>query len=710
MQGLLDGKYSDIKIKVLGKSYDLHRLVLDRSPFFASALSPPWRESTQNEVELHPEGLDSNITSSSFELALKRLYGCPDVLAEAQEPISTFATGSWLEMKEMIAGSLEALLGQMRPRALGPLINVVTNNYYGRGGNRVLATCKSMLSRDGWSMPMKYWDEIPSEVIKDIVGGDSFFVHNEWRRWLFVRRLLNRRLKAVADELGMFSPPTEVLIMAPPAMHNAAPRQLTANSNPGDIDSPWAALYGHSEILPLLELMDHGIYYMHLNFEQLQHVKSFVDVFGVPLVPAKICDDALWAMCELRQTISVARHYDEDLDLAQTGTFATDGAEADVPSEYQRYFHQKAQLPPNREPSGQSTSSALCSDTPNSFQAPQRRFWIPNVDCNIVTGGEEPIVTLSQDTSDKGASRSPRASQGNTAPQPETYMRFPPFRFAVELPHPRSIKDHKRAGSRPIPYAGSLWNVYMQKKRISGSNTPEVGLYLHRQKEHFSVHERADHGSVDERIGALEREMLLRSRTSPRRGDDLYDLDFPNLSDYEAFVADAANPDDRNAQPSSSRLTAFMTGDKAQTKSRATLPVIDGTSDTEYADEQAADQLDEFRAGMTLPTYIDQRPIIKSYYKISCPAKGGRILSVYESQPDRFKLGQSLGWKCNSLVMEEEDNNDEVDDIEADGNDEDILLPTSPWDTGSTDLMVKGKGRAKKLESKLRLTVVLGVV
>lgn len=106
-RGLLDGRYSDINVHVLGKSYNLHRLVLDQAPFFASALSEPWLEASSKEITLHPEEIDPNITTVAFELALKRLYGCPDYAEEAEEALAMVATGSWLEMKEMVESTFK---------------------------------------------------------------------------------------------------------------------------------------------------------------------------------------------------------------------------------------------------------------------------------------------------------------------------------------------------------------------------------------------------------------------------------------------------------------------------------------------------------------------------------------------------------------------------------------------------------------------------
>ncbi|KAI7286784.1 hypothetical protein KC340_g18168 [Hortaea werneckii] len=54
-----------------------------------------------------------------------------------------------------------------------------------------------------------------------------------------------------------------------------------------------------------------------------------------------------------------------------------------------------------------------------------------------------------------------------------------------------------------------------------------------------------------------------------------------------------------------------------------------------------------------LPPYIDVRPTIKTYFKIFSPSRAGRMLSLYESAPDKFNFSQSWGWKSSTLMLDE---------------------------------------------------------
>lgn len=567
-KGLLGGRHSDIAIIAFGHQYNLHRIILDRAPFFSTALSEPWLESTAKEVPLHPEEIDSNITQTAFELALKRLYGCGVAEEEDAEAIGLFATGCWLEMQDLVESSIDSILRQMGSDNLAPLIRLVTNNYYGRAGERILSSAKAMLCRDGWEMPSRYWDGIPGDIVREIVGGDGFFISGEWDRWLLAKKVLDRRLKQRATEAGLINQDSKTKVQAPESLAFMAVRfdgvyrqnAITAGRGTPDSHHPWLALYTHPDIEPILVLLDEGIHYIHLDFEQLQYIRSSRDVLGLPVMPERVITNALWMGMELRQKVLNCRDLDLELGLSRPAEQPSAPTPTPTPSK-------------GKNKAGDSTTVAKMEDYEDmdsgSWDANgrPRKFWIPSTDCNIVMGGNaEPVVTTSHATqafqrhasrmsatlqpedvqwaTDFGSSPSNNAEPGARPTPPPlgrttaageegqpgsiAYSHFPPFRFATEFPNPRGLKERKRVYSRTVFYAGSLWNVYIQKVR--SVKNPQLGVYLHRAKEREADEVTASTlsstgvatvgstaGSVDERIGLLEREMLLRSEQRRER-------------------------------------------------------------------------------------------------------------------------------------------------------------------------------------------------
>jgi len=754
-RGLLEGKHSDIAVIAFGHRYNLHRLILDRAAFFTTALSGPWIESQAREIVLHPEEIDPTITQKSFELALKRLYGCDIRAEEDAEAVGLFATGCWLEMPDLVDAAVESILRQMDASTLAPLIRLVTHNYYGRAGERVLASAKAMLCRDGWEMPVRYWDEVPGEVVREIVGGDGFYVPGEWERWGLAKRLLDRRLRQKAVEHGLAAASVRGSIpQAPELLRRQSLRTLHARSasieSAGSMgEDVWTSIYTDPDIEPLLVLMDHGIHYVHLDFERLQYIRQAKDVFGLSILPEHVITNSLWQQMELRQRVVNARENDLELGLSHAADVQTPITAVRTPSSSATTL--PAQQSKGKQREGTAEASVQDEDDAyeDAFTRP-RKFWIPSADCNIVMGGNaEPVITTNAtsnflrlssglpagiDITDvlwasNFAGPSPSraadrnrigrmpntnigAEDGLAQPRPVAYSNIPPFRFAAEFPNPRGLKEKKRVYSRTVFYAGSHWNIYIQKVR--SQKNPQLGVYLHRAKER-DTDDMSDSNpataarlqtpsTVDERIGLLEREMLLRSGSDGRRamggrrsiptrhGDreaddgsmaayrrNVYTTGEDNVLDtsFTAYESGSEETEDEElAAASGSRLepprhaaTNFLDDQPStstapslthfppptSTAADTTAPVNPNAPRPHAVATTASATNPPFHAKRipTLPAYTDARPTIKTYFKIYSPSRGGRLLSVYESAPDKFDYSQSWGWKSSTLMLDE---------------------------------------------------------
>jgi hypothetical protein len=716
-RGLLQGRHSDITLIAFGQRYNLHRLILDRAPFFTTALSEPWIESQNREVTLHPEEIDPSITKESFELAIRKLYGV-DITQESDvEAIGLFATGCWLEMQDLIDSAIESILRQMAPDTLAFLIRLVTTNYYGRSGDRILESAKAMLSRIGWEMPLKHWDDMPGDIIRELIGSDGFFVDSEWDRWVLAKRLLDRRLRQAAVEAGLMQRGQKPVPQAPNSMRLMAVRfdgvyrqnALTASHASSDTHGDWLALYTTPDIERILVLLDEGIHYIHMDYEQLDFIRNARDVFGLPVMPERVISNALWQQLSLRQRVLNTDESAQELGLCQTPP------EPQTPNAGTKTEGGLSSKGKEKEVAVVEDRDAE-SDSWDGNGKP-RKFWIPSSDCNIVLGnGADPVVTTStsfqRHATRLSASIQPEDAQwatdfastpstftnpnarmdqslrpisaggGNAGqPQPIAYTEFPPFRFSAEFPNPRFLKEKKRVYSRTVSYAGSLWNIYIQKVR-SAKNV-QLGVYLHRAKDregdeatHGNSLSQQNNGSVDERIGQLEREMIMRSerRDIRRNARNM-------LNDQAAEEDTSGSGGDPDSTPTRNPL--FLSSSLGRRRSTnvprithnfplATSPPTDGDSPafpiTSYspspsdASYSSDDDDDEFYPNPTrtrrsiapaLPAYVDARPTIKTYFKIYSPSKGGRMLSIYESAPDRFNFSQSWGWKSSTLMLDE---------------------------------------------------------
>jgi len=761
-RGLLEGRHSDITLIAFNQRYNLHRLILDRAPFFTTALSEPWIESQNKEVTLYPEQIDHSITQEAFELAIRKLYGV-DISQELDvEAIGLFATGCWLEMQDLIDSAIESILRQMAPDTLAFLIRLVTSNYYGRSGDRILESAKAMLSRNGWEMPLKYWDDMPGDIIRELVGSDGFFVDSEWDRWVLSKRLLDRRLRQAAIEAGLMQRGQKPIPQAPNSLRLMAVRfdgvyrqnALTASHASPDTQGDWLALYTAPDIERILVLLDEGIHYIHMDYEQLDFIRNARDIFGLPVMPDRVISNALWQQLALRQQVLNTDESAQELGLCQTPP-EPDSPNAATKSEGAMVLKgkQKERTPAEKK--------EMESESWDGNGRP-RKFWIPSSDCNIVLGnGADPVVTTSssfqrhatrlsasiqpedaQWATDFASTPStltnpntridqslrPISASGSNAgqPKPISYTEFPPFRFSAEFPNPRFLKEKKRVYSRTVSYAGSLWNIYIQKVR-SAKNV-QLGVYLHRAKDreadetpHGNQLSQQNNGSVDERIGQLEREMILRSE---RRGNRRTARTMVNDQTAEEDTSGSGGDPDSTQLPINALFSSSSLGRRRSAtmprsstlasshfsfQNRATSPTDDAEAtdspafplamyslsdnessgsdddlDTSYPNPSFASRSQRKSRALApaLPPYVDGRPTIKTYFKIYSPSKGGRMLSIYESAPDRFNFSQSWGWKSSTLMLDESNLG-------------------SGGDDGTTVASKKGDG-------KLRFMVVIG--
>jgi len=699
-RGFMDGRHSDITIHAFGSSYRLHRLILDRVPFFASAFSGSWAESSAREMTLHPEDIDSNITKTAFDLALRRIYGAVMPAEEDQEAIGLFATACWLDMADLADSSVDSLLRQMHPSKLDTLIKLVTSNYYGKAGDRILSSAKAMLYREGWEMPYEFWDGIPAEIIREIIGGDPFYVPGEWERWFITLKLLNRRLKAKAIHAGLISPAGRYIQPKPTSLKFFAVRFDTTYRRDGVVgsrhisekDDAWLALYTSPEVAPLLVLLDEGIHYVHLRFEQLQQIRSQKDILGVPVLPEKVISNALWMSMELRQRVVNAQESDLELGLSEV---AEEYVEEDEEAEVQGSSGK------GKRPGSHRVESEMESGSWDGNGKP-RKFWIPGTDSSSVIGGAREAYSAPNSTGgsdwtphmsrlsanlepsdvawalDMGAvggepGRPCSRNANNQQAEPARFSHYPPFRFSAEFPNPRTLREKKRVYSQTVWYAGSMWNLYIQ--RVSTSKNQQLGIYLHRAKDKDPSDDPLAQFisyTVDDRIGLLEQEMLLRKNERRSRhwradliasGGEADPEDDGNGSsgenDTSNLVGDG-EPSTRTPGMSSLLRRAEISAKarktsqtpNAATSVHASAHLANRVLDSDEENEELARTSKRFSVS-AMPPYVDGRPTIKTYFKIYSPSKAGRMLSVYESAPDKFNFSQSWGWKSSQMVLDD---------------------------------------------------------
>ncbi|XP_054430202.1 germ cell-less protein-like 1 [Pteronotus mesoamericanus] len=95
----LMGEGSDVQIRALGEVWNLHKVYLCQSGYFASMFSGAWREATMNTIDLQMP--DENIDREALHEALSSLYQS-SVLIPPRRVVSILATASMLQLDELI--------------------------------------------------------------------------------------------------------------------------------------------------------------------------------------------------------------------------------------------------------------------------------------------------------------------------------------------------------------------------------------------------------------------------------------------------------------------------------------------------------------------------------------------------------------------------------------------------------------------------------
>lgn len=190
-RGFLEGACSDITITAFGKTFLLHRIILDRSPFFSMMFSGTWKDSESRSMELKFD--DSNITREAFEFSLSRLYGRAGNF-DSSDCLALIATSAYLDMAELQEQCTNWQLRNLNTHNIAGVVSfVLGRSTYGISTDRLKEASKALLFRDGFEMTPDEWSDIPIELVAEIVSSDAFYCPSEIDRYSFIAALLRHR-------------------------------------------------------------------------------------------------------------------------------------------------------------------------------------------------------------------------------------------------------------------------------------------------------------------------------------------------------------------------------------------------------------------------------------------------------------------------------------------------------------------------------------
>ncbi|GAA5807975.1 hypothetical protein MFLAVUS_001356 [Mucor flavus] len=425
-RGLSEGIGSDIKIYVptWEKTYNLHRLILDQNPYFKLLLQGSFQEAESNIVTLH---FDDNpyITIESFQFVLEYLYGkIDDPLITQANVRQILATSSYFQL-DVCGICVDYILKNLNHK------NVVTHLIFAdglmvQGSERICDAIFTFICREAYGMDRDILVSLPLNWLQKVIESDAFWVPSEYERYHFIKQIIQAR-----HEAYIISPSTFVLT---------------------DLDTN-----------PDCHILSRSIHYMHMTFEQLESIQNDTHpLTRQRLISEKVLREALWLQVKLRSKIESASESDIKLNMTiSTLPNRPSDSETTVTAET---------ADANEEEEEYDDCYEECEEEPVEKKSLLGKYYlIPKDDTTTYT---------SESTGSSSVDKKKCSHQKSLM---EEYSIYPPFRFSVEFADVSALKYSMRVCSDTIFYAGSNWNMYIQKTRSQRKGILQLGVYLHRQ-------------------------------------------------------------------------------------------------------------------------------------------------------------------------------------------------------------------------------------
>ncbi|KAF9959529.1 hypothetical protein BGZ72_009474 [Mortierella alpina] len=620
VQGLLEGTGSDIRVRAFGTTYRLHRLILTQSAFFERMLNGPWKEHSLDQVDLQFD--DANITRESLEIAIRRLYGVWTVETEctsgdrislghdahgtpaltSANVMAVLASATYLGLDSLCDQCTAYAIRTLSTEHVAEYIQFSHHHNYHPWSSRIAQACHAFLCRNGFEDPtvrcLHVFERIPVEWLSTVIASHAFWVPSEWDRYMFCRQVVSRRRARVCQLQG---------------------------------DHPNGSSK-HADEEVYQQLFSTGIVYLHMTFEQLRAIMDDRDPStGQPYIEPHILQQALWQQVELRTLVDGACRADCALNVTVSeSSLKTDnlGTARNQDTMFEPVPERdKAAADVLQSVFDHHASSEGAEATPLTF----------------------PLGLSTQDRVESG-------SKMNAT----RYSLYAPFRFSVAF-KVDSLRENVRVYSKTVFYAGSHWNVYIQKLAPTQQGI-QLGVYLHRQP--WPPREASMKGmdmlsSVWTSRLAFQPAVPLSHMHRPSHaqphptlfGRTRSQADEPGFepSSHAENGQDRDRDQDQDQDPNSGRP---MSHNRIEMDP---LDNADGAPDClEFAGETSAVSIED-----SFSCYVDKREKTRTWFRIfAVPLKPDHGIMQFQSSPDDFGIMQSWGWRsadlCSDLYLPKE--------------------------------------------------------
>ncbi|KAJ3131096.1 hypothetical protein HK100_006807 [Physocladia obscura] len=202
--GLHEALFSDVSLKALETSYNLHRFLLINNPFLKLALDIEGSDSRKQHVSIILDlNGDVNVSDEAVQIVLRRLYGDFSDVITSENLLSVIAT-AYIFKDEVLSNMCLTFIRAIKytPSNLVIYLDYSSRFDYGSATSLLLQNTLTFLCRESTSytkIKEKTFVKIDFEWFVRIVQADAFFVENEYQRFLFVLDVLKIRFPNFAE-------------------------------------------------------------------------------------------------------------------------------------------------------------------------------------------------------------------------------------------------------------------------------------------------------------------------------------------------------------------------------------------------------------------------------------------------------------------------------------------------------------------------------
>ncbi|KAI1314975.1 hypothetical protein EDD11_001459 [Mortierella claussenii] len=706
-QGLVHGIGSDITIQVFEKTYHLHRLVLTQSSFFESMFQGPWKERESDLVNIKFN--DPNISLEGFEVAIGRLYG---VWTEEEDPrdnlrgsmdktrscgsdsinhgedtkarttsaneikfaasanevpatasaaagvgdhtistmlslrnvLSVLACGAYLGIDVLCEQCTSYIIRTLSTDHISRMVQFSHHSDYYPWSGKIAEACHTFLCRNGYDNPRircgQVFETLPAPWLLSVIGSDAFWVPNEWERYKFCREVIHNRRMLRRRRQSLASLPVKSV--------TGTQQNHEEEEDDDDEEAVFDVLFSTS------------ITYMHMTFEQLQVILHDIDPLTHDrFTRPEVIHEALWQQTELRTLIDRSSKDDGPLDIFDfEDSNVANSTNHQRHQQQRQHHHHHDSNPSNHSHPGLAPSSAEEREDDHLVGRGGKRDWsIPDQDRTLLGDIFSPTQRLeiadAPTLSGVLNSTVPRAK-----PSPNIrHSLYAPFRFSVEFGDIHLLQDNVRVSSGAVFYAGSCWDVYIQK--LPSPKGVQLGVYLHRQS--LPDISRGSSTATKRPRPTVPGAYISNSSAPPSASYRNASLPFAM---WPAWAFRGNTGENSNSGTGRTEQQDPIFGETYTTSSSASSSSSSfrriSSSWTHHHHQHAPQEIGLGLADIdesnlvsineSFSCYVDKREKVKTWFKIFAASLGpGHTITQFQSSPDDFFVMQSWGWRSSSL-------------------------------------------------------------